>query len=116
MFSTKTTSIITSALLLFAIGAFTDATNAQPPQCDPASVLSYESCAKCHGNEVRVWKQTPHFKTFEQLSRDPKASEICSNLGLRSVKRSDVCINCHFTLQAKGDRNIPISGLSLIHI
>lgn len=87
-------------------------TFAQPPQCDPSSVLSYESCAKCHGSEVRVWKQTPHFKTFEQLSRDPKATEICQNLGLRSVKRSDVCINCHFTLQTKGDRNKPISGIS----
>lgn len=86
--------------------------NAQPPQCDPQSVLSYESCAKCHGNEVRVWKQTPHFKTFQQLARDPKSAEICQKLGLRSVKRSDVCINCHFTLQAKGDRNKPISGIS----
>ena len=85
---------------------------AQPPQCDPASVLSYESCAKCHRSEVRVWKQTPHFKTFEQLARDPKASEICNNLGLRSVKRSAVCINCHFTLQTKGDRDKPISGIS----
>ena len=112
MFTSKTTFIITSALFLFAIGACSDLAYAQPPQCDPASVLSYESCAKCHGSEVRVWKQTPHFKTFEQLSRDPKASEICSNLGLRSVKRSDVCINCHFTLQAKGDRNKPISGIS----
>ena len=85
---------------------------AQPPQCDPASVLSYESCAKCHGSEVRVWKQTPHFKTFEQLARDPKSSEICQKLGLRSVKRSDVCTNCHFTLQTKGDRDKPISGIS----
>ncbi len=87
-------------------------TRAQPPQCDPSSVLSYESCAKCHGSEVRVWKQTPHFTTFEQLSRDPKSSEICQKLGLRSVKRSAVCINCHFTLQTNGDRNKPISGIS----
>ena len=94
-------------LLVISSGA-----NAQPPQCDPGSVLSYESCAKCHGSEVRVWKQTPHFKTFEQLSRDPKASEICQKMGLRSVKRSDVCINCHFTMQTRGDRDKAISGIS----
>lgn len=94
------------------LGLLSVSASAQPPQCDPGSVLSYESCAKCHGSEVRVWKQTPHFKTFEQLSRDPKATEICQNLGLRSVKRSDVCINCHFTLQTKGDRDKPISGIS----
>ena len=96
----------------FAIVGTCNATNAQPPQCDPSSVLSYESCAKCHGSEVRVWKQTPHYKTFEQLARDPRSSEICQKLGLRSVKRSDVCINCHFTLQTKGDRDKPISGIS----
>jgi len=112
-----TTQKASTALLVMAITISLCATspsdaNAQPPQCDPASVLSYESCAKCHGSEVRVWKQTPHFKTFEQLSRDPKASEICQNLGLRSVKRSDVCVNCHFTLQTKGDRNKPVSGIS----
>lgn len=107
--------LIASAMFMLVslvIATSTTIVNAQPPQCDPASVLSYESCAKCHGSEVRVWKQTPHFKTFEQLSRDPKASEICQKLGLRSVKRSDVCINCHFTLQTRGDRNKPISGIS----
>ncbi len=85
---------------------------AQPPQCDPDKVLTWESCAKCHASEVGVWKQTPHHQTFDELSRDPRASEICQKMGLRSVKRSDVCINCHFTLQTKGDKLKPVSGIS----
>lgn len=85
---------------------------AQPPQCDPDKVLTWESCAKCHASEVGVWKQTPHHQTFDELSRDPRASEICQKMGLRSVKRSDVCINCHFTLKTKGDKQKPVSGIS----
>lgn len=85
---------------------------AQPPQCDPDKVLTWQSCAKCHASEVGVWKQTPHHQTFDELSRDPRASEICQKMGLRSVKRSDVCINCHFTLKTKGDKQKPVSGIS----
>lgn len=95
------------AVLLLA-----ECASAQPPQCDPDKVLTWESCAKCHANEVSVWKQTPHHQTFDELSRDPRASEICQKMGLRSVKRSDVCINCHFTLKTKGEKQKPVSGIS----
>ena len=77
----------------------------QPPQCDPSKVNTAETCAKCHSNEVHTWKQTPHFQTFEQLSRKPEAKQICSKLGLKSVKRSDVCIDCHFTTRKKPQRS-----------
>lgn len=97
------------ALLVFLLAG---SAAAQPPQCDPDKVLTFESCAKCHASEVRVWKQTPHYRTFEQLNRDPRAKEICQKMGLRSVKRSNVCVNCHFTLQTKGDKLKPVSGIS----
>ena len=84
----------------------------QPSQCDPSKVNTAETCAKCHSNEVQTWKQTPHFQTFEQLSRSPEAKQICSNLGLRSVKRSEVCINCHFTTQEIDGRVKAIAGVS----
>ena len=84
----------------------------QPPQCDPSKVNTAETCAKCHSNEVQTWKQTPHYKTFEQLSRNPEAKQICSNLGLRSVKRSDVCIDCHFTTKEIDGRVKAIAGVS----
>ena len=93
-------------LLVFSLAS------GQPPQCDPSKVNTAETCAKCHSNEVQTWKQTPHFQTFEQLSRNPEAKQICSNLGLRSVKRSDVCIDCHFTTKEKDGRVKAIAGVS----
>ncbi len=57
--------------------------SAQPPQCDPAKVVSAESCAKCHEGEVATWRQTPHCQTFEQLHRDPRAREIAQLMGQR---------------------------------
>jgi len=85
---------------------------AQGLVCDPSKVTTFESCANCHGSEVRVWRQTPHYKTFEELSRNPKAREICSKMGLTSVKRSNVCIDCHFTLKEVDSRNKAVSGVS----
>lgn len=86
---------------------------AQPERCDPTKTLSAEQCAKCHGNEVQVWKKTPHFTTFQELSRRPRAKEIIDRMGLtKSVKRNEVCMTCHFTVQQKGDRLKAIAGVS----
>ena len=84
----------------------------QNDRCDPNKVMSSEACAKCHVNEIEVWKQTPHFRTFDELGRRPEAREICSKMGLRSVKRSGVCIDCHFTAQAFSGRIKAVSGIS----
>lgn len=97
---------------LIAIFALTQFANAQGVQCDPSKVVTADKCSKCHSAEVAVWKQTPHFQTFEQLSRDPRAKEICKNMGLRSVKRSNVCIDCHFTTKLINDKVKPVSGIS----
>ena len=60
---------------------------AQNDHCDPTRVMTAEACAKCHINEVKTWKGTPHFRTFAELGRRPEAKAICSKMGLRSVKR-----------------------------
>lgn len=84
-----------------------------PPQCPSAKVLGAESCAKCHGSEVATWQTTPHHQTFESLARDPRAQEITSKLGMTSVKRNDLCIRCHFTMQDQPDgKTRAISGIS----
>ncbi len=71
---------------------------------DPARVLGVESCVKCHAEEVRVWRATPHARTFEELHRRPEAREIAKNLGLRSVKHDGRCVDCHYTrVEASGD-------------
>lgn len=104
---------------IFSCTAFLTVTNvcclamAQPERCDPTKTLSADQCAKCHGNEVQVWKRTPHFTTYQELSRRPRSKEIISNLGLtKSVKRNDVCMGCHFTVQQKGDKLKAIAGVS----
>lgn len=97
---------------LVIVGSAFQPTFAQNDRCDPAKVVTAEACAKCHVNEVQTWKQTPHYRTFAELGRRPAAAEICQKMGLRSVKRSDVCIDCHFTSQAVRGRNKPVSGIS----
>ena len=86
--------------------------SAQEVQCDPTKVMTAEACAKCHANEFSVWQKTPHFRTYQELSRRPRAKEICKNMGLRSVKRSDVCIQCHYTQKVSNGKNKPVSGIS----
>ena len=105
-------AIITVLVPAVVLLATAKAAPAQNTRCDPNKVMTAEACAKCHINEVQTWKKTPHFQTFDQLGRRPEAQEICSKLGLRSAKRSDVCIDCHFTTRQINGRNKPISGIS----
>ena len=84
----------------------------RPVVTSPDKVLGYESCAKCHEQEIVSWKRTPHFTTFDRLHRTPEAKQIAKRLGFRSVKRNDTCIQCHYTHQSKGDRTRAISGVS----
>lgn len=87
--------------------------SAQPERCDPNKTLSADQCAKCHGNEVQVWKKTPHFTTYAELSRRPRSKEIISKMGLKgSVKRNNVCMDCHFTIQDRGGKLKAIAGVS----
>lgn len=86
---------------------------AQPERCHPSKTLSADQCAKCHGNEVQVWKKTPHFTTYAELSRRPRSKEIITKMGLtKTVKRNDVCMGCHFTVQQKGEKLKAIAGVS----
>jgi hypothetical protein len=85
---------------------------AQGLVCDPTKVLTADACAKCHASEVGVWKTTPHFQTFQELSRRPEAKIICEKMGIRSPKRSNICIDCHFTLKEIDGKTKPVSGIS----
>ncbi|TWT85839.1 Perchlorate reductase subunit gamma precursor [Posidoniimonas polymericola] len=82
------------------------------PKCDPAKVLGDEACAKCHQQEVNQWRLTPHYRTFDILHRKPEAKAIADKLGLRSVKRNDTCVRCHYTQQEQRGRARVIAGVS----
>lgn len=97
---------------ILAIGGPATPVSGQPPQCDPTKVTGPMRCAKCHQNEVQVWLQTPHAQTFEQLHRKPEAKAIAERMGLRSVKRGDVCLDCHYTSQQENQRLTIVAGIS----
>lgn len=79
---------------------------------DHSKVMGYETCSKCHANEVRVWQNTPHAETFRSLHRKPEAKAICKKMGQRSIKRGDLCVDCHYTQQSKGSSARAVSGVS----
>jgi hypothetical protein len=79
---------------------------------DPAKVIGADQCAKCHLPEIQQWTKTPHFTTYESLHRLPRAKEIADKLGLQSVKRNDVCTQCHYTKQVEDGRERVVAGVS----
>jgi hypothetical protein len=85
---------------------------AGPAAPDPEKVVGSDQCAKCHQAEVQQWMKTPHFATFDALHRTPRAKEIAEKLGERSIKRSAVCTQCHYTEQNQGGRMRVVAGVS----
>jgi hypothetical protein len=75
-------------------------------------VVGHETCIKCHEAELKQWMQTPHYRTFDVLHRTPEAKAIAEKMGLRSIKRNDTCVTCHYTRQAEGSRIRVVAGVS----
>ncbi len=101
--------VVVCVLLVAATSA---APEFNPRQAVPRLVMSSATCTKCHQPEMNAWMATPHYSTFETLHRTPEAKAIADRLGLRSVKRNDVCISCHYTQQMVDDRPRIIEGVS----
>jgi hypothetical protein len=103
----------TFLVLVVAVGSSIAAEPAFGPQVpEPAKVVGSDQCAKCHQQEVQQWMRTPHFATFDTLHRTPQAKQIADRLGLRAIKRNDVCTQCHYTKQQQGERMRVIAGVS----
>jgi len=79
---------------------------------DPAKVAGPNACAECHKQEVEAWKGTHHFRTFREMPRNEKAKEIAKRMGVRRIKAESLCLNCHFTVQKKNDKDEPVAGIS----
>ncbi len=105
-------ALVTFATVFFVDHAVAGDTAVGPTAPDPARVVGSDQCAKCHQQEVQQWMRTPHFATFDTLHRTPEAKQIAERLGLRSIKRNDVCTNCHYTEQAQGGRIRVVAGVS----
>lgn len=83
-----------------------------PSPADPAKVVGADACAKCHQVEVQQWMRTPHFATFDTLHRKPEAKQIADRLGLKSIKRNETCVRCHYTEQNEDGRARVVAGVS----
>ncbi len=79
---------------------------------DPAKTVGPNACAECHKQEVEAWKGTHHFKTFREMPRKTEANEIAEKMGVRRIKSESLCLNCHFTVQQKDNKEEPVSGIS----
>ncbi len=105
------------AAILFALAVCVPCANADEPKVGPAvpdaaKIVGPDQCAKCHQPEVQQWMRTPHFATFDSLHRKPRAKEIADKLGVQSIKRSDICTQCHYTMQNQEGHNRVVAGVS----
>ena len=99
-------------LSLFGIWVLGSLAVAQNPRLNPAHVMGAQACSECHGKEVDAWRTTSHFKTFKELEKRPLANKIADNLDIDDFQSDSMCIECHFTVQKKGARDVAISGIS----
>lgn len=97
------TARVTTIITISCVGLLaSDAAAQAPPSTggeafDPAKVIGSDACKKCHAAEIAQWELTPHHLTIDTLHRKPEAKAIADRLGLRSVKRNETCVRCHYT-------------------
>ena len=69
---------------------------------NPADVMGWQACVKCHKLEVQAWMKTKHYKSLQIL--DPANANVqkyCKALGITpaDVQKGGLCITCHATAQ-----------------
>ncbi len=80
---------------------------------DPAKVVGITACAECHQAETEAWKKTPHSMTWDTLHKKDAAKTIAEKMEVKSIKRGDLCLQCHYTSQAAaGEEAKAVSGVS----
>ena len=46
------------------------------------------------------------------MPRNAEADEIAERMGVRRIKSESLCLNCHFTVQQKNNKEEPVAGIS----
>jgi hypothetical protein len=58
----------------------------------------FRKCQECHEPEVEVWKQTQHFKGYNEIHKKPSAAKILAAAGGgASMRQNATCVMCHYT-------------------
>ena len=78
----------------------------------PDQVGGPESCSECHIQEIEAWKQTVHFKTFNELHRKPETTAMLERLGLSRIKHEPKCMDCHYLNRWEDETVKSTSGVS----
>jgi hypothetical protein len=94
------------ATLVFAAVQFTAPASAGPTTVGP------EKCEKCHRAEAKVWKGSPHAKSFKTVHKNKTAKKILKAVGEKRMKRSAICATCHYTTVEKKGKAKPVAGPS----
>ena len=71
-----------------------------------------ESCAECHIQEIEAWKQSAHFKTFNEMHRRPEAIAMLEKLGLGAMKQQQQCVDCHYLNRLVEQKAQATSGIA----
>lgn len=113
------TNLVTLMIVCSIQLAWTAATAQEEP------VLNYEpglvtengsaDCYDCHEHAVDAWKESTHYRTFDEMHLRDEAQAIIDRMGMSgSIKRSAECTQCHYTRVAAdiGARAKTIAGVS----
>ena len=84
-----------------------------PTRPDPAKVMGYTACVKCHDPEIAAWKASRHFTGFAKTLSTQKAGDIADKVGVprAEITQKGMCADCHGQ-QAEGTTPHSITGVS----
>lgn len=66
-----------------------------------ANYVGPNACKDCHSPEFEVWQGTAHFKSYKTIHKNKKAKAIVKAIGGKSMKRTETCAQCHYTVAPK---------------
>jgi len=101
-----------SFLLSMFLCCFSLWTVAETGARDPHNVVGASACGECHEDEVTVWRDTKHYKSYYEVSKSEKGKKIAKNLGIKLIRRDERCMGCHFLVGPKDEKIAAIEGIS----
>lgn len=81
-------------------------------EMDHSKIMGADECGECHKDEVKVWRETKHYRTFNELARRDKAKKIAKKMGVKRIKKDSECMNCHFLNKEEEGELVPVSGIA----
>ncbi len=87
--------LIAVAFAAVILGLMATASQAEPSNLGP------KACEECHKSEVAIWEMSKHFSSFREVHKVEKSVAILEAVGEDNMRRSDVCVACHYTVSIR---------------